>query len=462
MSFTGILEKTAKDTLVKAGIQLLNSKNPEKSVNKLFSLIKKTIGKDEGNLAKVLKVEELYNTNPSIHELVTSIVRDTDRNCLDKFFTNFFANAAWYGVPKREKFRRDTGIKTPFTILISPSMRCNLRCTGCYASSYSKKDDIPLEELDRIIGEARDLGIYYFVILGGEPFINSYMLDLYEKYNDCMFTPFSNGTLFTEEVADRIQKLGNVIPMFSLEGFEEETDARRGKGIFKKVMHAMDLLKERGILFGVSSATGRHNIDTVTSDKFIDMLIEKGSKMSWYFLFMPVGREPDMSLMLTPEQRLYLGERIRDIRTKKPYFTIDFFNDAPYVGGCIAGKFYCHINSKEQVEPCIFAHFAVDDLKGGKKLADVFKSDFFKELRNRQPYNRNLLLPCMMIDNTDEIRDIAKKTGAKPTDEGAKKMLEDPKFQADLDKLSQDFKPYAEKAWKKQFNSEGNYKMSKG
>jgi MoaA/NifB/PqqE/SkfB family radical SAM enzyme len=462
MNLTGMLEKTTKDALVKAGLQLLNSKNPEKSLDKLFGLVKKAVGKNEGSLAQILKVEGLYHNNPAIHELATNIVGKTNRNCMDKFFTNFFANAAWYGVPKRQKFFKETGIKTPFTILISPSMRCNLRCTGCYAASYSRKDDIPFEEVDRIIKEARDLGIYYFIILGGEPFFNDYMLDIYEKYNDCMFTPFTNGTLFTEEIADRIQKLGNVIPMFSLEGFEEETDKRRGKGVFKKVMHSMDLLKERGILFGVSSATGRYNIDTVTSDEFIDMLVEKGSKMSWYFLFMPVGKEPDTNGMLTPEQRIKLGERIRKIRTTKPYFTIDFFNDAPYVGGCIAGKFYCHINSKEQVEPCIFAHFAVDDLKGGKKLVDAFKSDFFKELRNRQPYNRNLLLPCMMIDNTKQIRDIAKRTGAKPTDEGAKMMLEDAKFQKKLDDLSRDFRPYAEKAWKEEFNSQGNYKMSKG
>ncbi|HBC97608.1 MAG TPA: radical SAM protein [Clostridium sp.] len=460
MKVTAILEKTAKDALVKAGVQLLD-KDPEESLGKLFTLVKKTVKNDEGSLAKVVRVEELYKTNSAIHNLAISIVKDSNKNCIDKFFTNFFANAAWYGVPKRGKLFQETGIKTPFAILMSPSMRCNLRCTGCYASSYSKEDDIPKEEVDRIIGEARDLGIYYFVILGGEPFINDYMLDIYEKYNDCMFTPFSNGTLFDEKLADRIQKLGNLIPMFSLEGFERETDERRGRGVFKRVMHAMELLRERGVLFGVSTAVSRYNIDTVTSDKFIDMLIEKGAKMGWYFIFMPVGKEPDVDLMLTPEQRIHLGERIREIRTTKPYFTIDFFNDAPYVGGCIAGKFYCHINSKEEVEPCIFAHFAVDNLKG-KKLIDVFKSDFFKELRQRQPYVRNLLMPCMMIDNTNQIREIAKKTGAKPTDEGAEMMLDDSEFKKKLDKVAENYKPYAEKAWKEDFNCKGNYKMSKG
>ncbi len=389
MKVIKLLEKSAKDKMIKTAAGLLST-NPEKNVDRLFTLIEKTIAKDEDNLKRLKVVEDEYHNNPSTHEFVQNLFKTTDKNCIQKFFTNFFANAVWYGMPKREKLFKEDGIKTPFVILISPSMRCNLRCTGCYAANYSKEDDIPYEEVDRIIEEAREIGIYYFIVLGGEPFFNEYMLDIYEKYNDCIFMPFTNGTLFNEKLADKVQKLGNIIPMFSLEGFEKETDARRGKGVFKQVMHGMDLLRERGVLFGVSTATGRNNIDTVISDEFINMLIEKGAKMSWYFIFMPVGEDPDFNLMLTPEQRIYLGKEVRKIRNEKPYFAIDFFNDAPYVGGCIAGKYYCHINSHEDVEPCIFAHFATDNLKN-KKLIDVFKSPFFKELRDRQPYNDNLL-----------------------------------------------------------------------
>ncbi|WP_125153311.1 radical SAM protein [Clostridium rectalis] len=459
MKVINSMEKGVKDMLVKKGVELL-SKDPEKNMDKIFDLLRRTI-RDKESLKMVDEVESYYNDIPSIHEYIQNILKTTDKKCIEKLFTNFFANAAWYGMPKRAKLLEEKGIKTPFTILLSPSMRCNLRCKGCYAANYSKEDDIPYEEVDRIVKEAREIGIYYFVILGGEPFFNEYMLDIYEKYNDVIFTPFTNGTLFDEKLADKIRDLGNVIPMFSLEGFEEETDARRGKGIFNKVMHGMDLLRERGVLFGVSSATGRHNVDTVSSQEFIDMLIKKGSKMSWYFIYMPVGDDPDFDSMLTPEQRLMLGERVRKIRNTKPYFAIDFFNDAPYVGGCIAGKFYCHINSKEDVEPCIFAHFATDNLKG-KPLIDVFKGSFFKELRNRQPYNDNLLLPCMMIDNPEVVREVVDKVGAKPTDKGAEMMIKNEEFKHNLDKLAKDFKPYAEKAWKEQFNSTGNYDMSKG
>lgn len=452
-------EKRTKEVFIKKILALLE-KDPENNVQKIMDIIKHTITGEEDQ-KMIDTVCELYNENEAVHKLVTNILMTTDKKCLNKFFVNFFSNATWFGGKIRERYLQKEDTMIPFTILISPSMRCTLKCAGCYAAKYSKKDDIPLEELDRIITEAKALGVYYIIVLGGEPFINSYMLDLYEKHSDVMFTPFTNGQLITEEVADRLKSLGNVIPMFSLEGFEAETDARRGKGVFKGVMKSMDLLKERGILFGVSSATSRNNIDTVTSDEFIDMLIEKGAKMSWYFMYMPVGETPSIDAMLTPEERLRLGERTREIRITKPYFTADFFNDAPYVGGCIAGKYYCHINSKEEVEPCIFAHFSTYNVKD-KPLVDAFRTEFFKTLRKSQPYNKNMLLPCMMIDNTKVVRKIVEKTGAHVTDPSAERMLTDEIFMRQLDDHAAAFKPEAEKAWREVFNEKGNIKMAKG
>ena len=453
------LEKNVKQAFIGKVIDL-HDNNPEENVGKIFSLVKK-LTYDEESKQTIDFVYKLYETNKSTHDYIQNLLQTSDKKCVKKLFTNFFSNAIWFGGEKRKKYLTDEDTKIPFVILLSPTMRCNLSCTGCYAAKYDKNDDIPYAEVDRIVKEARGLGIYYFVILGGEPFLDKLLLAIYEKYHDVVFTPFTNGTLFDDTLADRLKTLGNVFPMFSLEGFEKETDARRGAGTFQKVMQSMDLLRERGVLFGVSSAATRNNMDIASSDEFIDMLIAKGSKLSWYFIYMPVGKEPDVTMMLTPEQRIELGRRVRHIRTEKPYFAIDFFNDAPYVGGCIAGKYYCHINSREDVEPCIFAHFACNNLKG-KSLLDVFRSPFFKTLRHKQPYNDNLLLPCMMIDNPDVIREIVQETGAYPTDDSAKQMISDPKFMQQLDQLAEEFKPYAEKAWEKDFNKTGNLDMAKG
>jgi hypothetical protein len=161
---------------------------------------------------------------------------------------------------------------------------------------------------------------------------------------------------------------------------------------------------------------------------------------------MPVGKAPDIKLMPTPKQRVMLFERGKKIRKKYPIFLIDFWNDAPLVGGCIAGKYYMHITSSGDVEPCIFTHFAVDNVKD-KTILEIIQSEYFTELRKRQPYDENLLLPCMWIDHPEVAREIHKKFNVYPTHEGADTILKNEKIKKHLDKYSKEVKKEYDKIW---------------
>jgi MoaA/NifB/PqqE/SkfB family radical SAM enzyme len=152
----------------------------------------------------------------------------------------------------------------------------------------------------------------------GEPFVYPRLFELAGKHSDMAFMVYTNGTLIDEEAAGKIVEVGNLSPAISLEGRRECTDARRGAGTFDKVIGAMDLLKERGAIFGVSITVTRDNVMEVTSDDFIDFLVDKGVTYGWFFHYIPIGRDPDPELMVTPEQRAYLAERIPYIRTHKP------------------------------------------------------------------------------------------------------------------------------------------------
>ena len=150
--------------------------------------------------------------------------------------------------------------------------------------------------------------------------------------------------------------------MLSIEGGRELTDARRGAGIFDQIMKTMDGLRERGMVFGYSATVTRRNWQMLVSDEFADLMVDKGAMLAWNFLYMPVGVDPDMSLMLTPSERNQFREGIERVRSTKALFPVDFWGDAPYVKGCIAGKHYIHINNEGWVEPCIFTHFATDNV----------------------------------------------------------------------------------------------------
>ena len=254
----------------------------------------------------------------------------------------------------------------------------------------------------------------------GEPLVRKAdILRLAEKHNDVQFAIYTNSTLIDEPFCEQVVKLGNIAFMLSIEGTPSTNDARRGEGHYAAVMHAMDLLKAHGILFGTSICYTRDNLEAVTSDHFMRMLCDKGAHFGFYFHYMPVGNEAAPELMPTPAQRKYMLERIRYLRSEKsdiPFYPMDFQNDGEFVGGCIAGgRNYFHINSAGDAEPCVFIHYSNANIHDSSIL-DILRSPLFMAYHNGQPFNKNHLRPCPMLENPELLRKMVHDTGAHSTD----------------------------------------------
>ncbi len=343
----------------------------------------------------------------------------------------------------------EAGINAPNLIVISPSMRCNISCVGCYAGNYTKADDLDPAVVDRVISEAKEIGIKFFVITGGEPFFYKPLLGLIEKHSDAAFQIYTNGTLIDEEMADRIVELGNIAPAISIEGFQKETDERRGAGTFDKVMRAMDNLRERGAIFAFSTTASRKNIDTIISDEFAQMLIDKGCAYGWYFSYIPIGKSPDLAYMPSPKERNKLRQGVNRIRKELPILVADFWNDGTLTGGCLAaGRKYLHINNRGDVEPCVFCHFATDNIKE-VSLLEAIQSPFFQSIRRRQPFGHNLLRPCPIIDHPDILREAVEKHGAYATHDGAESVITD--LRGGLDEYARDLEEVADQVWENDY-----------
>ena len=371
-------------------------------------------------------------------------------NCKKKIAENFFINYMLMQKDKRERFFKKYGFPAPDLFVISPTMRCNLKCIGCYSANYNKKDVLDFDTIDRIFTEAENIGIYFVVVSGGEPFIRDDLLDLFAKHNDIYFQVYTNGTFLSDpNLVKELSKLGNVFPCISVEGFEKETNVRRGDGVFGKIMAAMANLRNYGVPFGFSATVTKYNNELLVSEEFIDFYEKQGCILGWYFNYIPVGRDPDTSLMPTPEQRYYRFRKLRELRKKYDIALADFWNDGPASGGCLAGgRAYFHINAEGGVEPCVFAQYYVDNVLN-KSLLDIITSDFFREIRRRQAENTNLLTPCMIIDNPQILRDVVKKFDAKPSQKGGEATVTT--LSKDLDKYSENYHKIIDPVWQKEF-----------
>jgi len=170
----------------------------------------------------------------------------------------------------------------------------------------------------------------------------------------------------------------------------------------------MELLREKGVLFGFSVTYTSENVDVVTDDRFIEFMLDQGALFAWYFMFMPIGQDPVLALVPSPEQRVHCGRRVAELRKKYGLFMADFWNDGPAVGGCLGGaRRFMHVLNSGRVEACVFAHFGVDNIRE-KTLLEAANSPFFRAIREAFPYNEtgNLKRPCMIIDNPQVLRDL--------------------------------------------------------
>jgi len=414
------LKTFSAEQAVSLALKILASTSDETLIKLSYFL--EAIAKSPTKKHTIKTIREAFASgHPSI-KLSRRLLKELHPNC-KRGIINYIVQAIAADSSSRKLYQENYGVAPPIVALISPTMRCNLKCIGCYAAEYEHVQDMKPETFNRLLQECKEIGVHLVTILGGEPFIYKPLLEVLGSHKDMVFQVFTNGTLITEALAAKIVALGNLAPVFSLEGFKSLTDARRGNGIFQRTVKAMEIMRQAGGLFLFSVTVTPQNYKEVVSDEFIDLMIEKGAALGWYFNYMPVGRQASLKLMPTPEQRNYVRAKVTELRRQKPILLVDFWGDGPLVGGCLAGgKLYFHITTNGDVEPCIFAHFAVDNINN-KSLVEVLNSNFFKAIRRAQPFGHNEIRPCPMIDHPGAMQKLVQKYGAKPTHFGADKII---------------------------------------
>ena len=407
MAFSAAIDVALKDV----------RKNREEGIVKLVDLMEKYMSDEKMDVNYDTVRNMIRDKDCTLNQYMNRIIDEIDPHVLKTTALNLGYEAFFYGTKTIRKMREVHQCNVPWLILMDPTSACNLHCTGCWAAEYGNRLNLTFEEMDNVITQGKELGIYFYMFTGGEPLVRKAdIIKLCEKHNDCAFLAYTNGTLVDEAFCEQMQKVGNLYLAISLEGFEQANDGRRGQGVFEKVMKAMDLLREHKLPFGISTCYTSANYADISSEQFFNMMIDMGAMFVWFFHYMPVGNDAVPELLPTPEQRKAVYERIRAFRSTKPIFSMDFQNDAEYVGGCIAGgRNYLHINAAGDVEPCVFIHYSNVNIHDCS-LLDALKSPIFMAYHDGQPFNKNMLRPCPMLENPQLLREMVKRTGAKSTD----------------------------------------------
>lgn len=160
--------------------------------------------------------------------------------------------------------------KIPLRGTFELTARCNFNCKMCYVHLNEQQiksigRELTNEEWLEIARQARDAGMLYLTLTGGEVFARPGFRELYEKLSEMGFliTILSNGYLVDENVINWLSEMPPYILRFTLYGASNDTYYRVCgiKDGFDRVSHAIDLVNKSVIPFFMSSTLVKENID---------------------------------------------------------------------------------------------------------------------------------------------------------------------------------------------------------
>ncbi|MCC8191846.1 MAG: radical SAM protein [Ruminococcus sp.] len=303
----------------------------------------------------------------------------------------------------------EQGEHIPPFLIASITSTCNLHCAGCYArENHSCSDEaafaqLSADEWERIFKEAKDLGIGFILLAGGEPLIRRDILQKASEIPEILFPIFTNGTLLGDSYIELFDKARNLLPVFSIEGNENKTDERRGKGIYQRLIKVMDKMQENHLIFGASVTVTTDNIKEVTSDDFVDDLQKRGCKVIIYVEYVPVTRD-STKLAFQDTERGFLNNKISHLREAydKMLF-LSFPGDEKATGGCIAaGRGFFHINSHGGAEPCPFSPYSDINVRD-TSVREALHSKLFTALQDGDVLMEDHTGGCVLFEKKSQV-----------------------------------------------------------
>ena len=360
-------------------------------------------------MSKEFNIQE-YMTH-GVERVVSDAIKATLKNPKESAYMAKFALATRAASKKRAKLEKDGEHIPPF-LIASITSSCNLHCAGCYSRcNNATEDTAPVSQLTddewlKVFDEADDLGVSFILLAGGEPLLRKGVIQAAGKKQNILFPIFTNGTYMADKYFDMFDENRNLIPIMSIEGEKEATDARRGEGVYDKLISNMDELYRRGLIYGASVTVTTDNLKDVSSEDFIGKLSDKGCKAVIFVEFVPVT---DDSKHLAPgdEEREYLKKEIMRLREEHSEMVfISFPGDEKSSGGCIAaGRGFFHINSHGGAEPCPFSPYSDINVKD-TSLREAMNSRLFKALQKEGVLMDDHDGGCVLYEKRHEVEAI--------------------------------------------------------
>jgi len=356
-----------------------------------------------------------------IYQFGKRMLTEVDPRLLGKIAWNFGVK----GVRSVEYYKRrlKRGEHFPPFLFISVISSCQLRCQGCWVDVDKPAKMIAIDDLNRVINDAKKHGNSYFGILGGEPFLYPHLIELFETHPDCYFQVFTNGQMITDEMAKELRRVGNVTPLISIEGSEIVSDERRGRlNVLNRTLAGLENCRRNKLITGVATSVCKTNLDLV-NEAWLRRLIELGVHYAWFHTYRVVGPKPATHLALTADEVLGIRKFAVQMRAKLPIAIVDAYWDDKGEALCpMATGVSHHIGPAGDIEPCPIIQFATDNIQDKRGVYELMNgSEFLRDFRETAA---KATRGCIVLERPDLVQELVARHGARDTTQRGTALVE--------------------------------------
>ena len=288
------------------------------------------------------------------------------------------------GLHARQRAHTEGNLRT---IAVDVTNKCNMNCAHCYAEPFSKVEPVPEEHLAPFFDEAYDLGVFHYVLQGGEAITDMDRLERIigmTRPEESYLNLVSNGWEMTRDIVRLLRTLNvDKITMSLDSGIPEDHDVNRRPGSFERVVQAVEDILAEGLLAGISTVVTRRSLYEEGFKRVLAYCDSKRIRLDVQ-IAMPVGKlEGCKDLLMRPQD----SQHILDLRNSYPPLANgqDFIKRDVYCGGdttkCPAGRDFMSITADGHILPCNFCQYSlgrIPDTTLGKARRSIMQSRWFQ------------------------------------------------------------------------------------
>ncbi len=309
-------------------------------------------------------------------------------------------------------------------VSLETTRHCNLRCRHCYSNAGTPlKNELTVEEIKALIDQLSETGALSMIFTGGEPLLHPHIFELMEYARKKPLTVFlfTNGTLITPEVVQKLKELHIFWVSISIDGPDPEThDAFRGqKGAFLKTIRAVNLLREAGIDVHAHVSVTKLNYKKMWQILHVikDLRINEFKILPITYSGRPGDGEGDgeTQIFVTPQEFREVMETMREFEIKELGKKKEEFRYSRKLENCGIGSGSLAIKCNGTVVPC--PEFGEDVSLGNireQSVAEIWNdSPLLNRLRALSVYETEICKDCQFaaVCKGGCIADIYERTG---------------------------------------------------